>query len=179
MKILLCADLEGNFSRIHGVESQADDICREIEVMMYAKALFPESRGDILGLLETMDKVPNQAESAVQMLVNQHISVPEAYRGQIKQLVKICHRCGNTMLDSAGKLFSDFTTATVALGKIDELESEADSVEEAIVEQVFSSDKDGFVKIMLRDLIKKIASVSDRAENTGDCIRIIVAKRRT
>ncbi|MHC4636101.1 MAG: TIGR00153 family protein [Planctomycetota bacterium] len=170
--------LEQNYTKIHKAESQADDIRRDVEVMMYSKALFPESRGDILGLLETMDKVPNQAEAAVQMLLGQHVSIPEIYRGQFIQLVGICHRCVNAMLDGAAKLFSDFTTATVLVGKIDELESEADHVEQAIIEQVFSSDIDGFEKLQIRDIVKQAASISDRAENVGDRIRIIAAKRR-
>ena len=37
---------------------------------------------------------------------------------------------------------------------------------------------DGFDKILLRDTVKSIAQISDRAENVGDRIRIIAAKRR-
>ena len=74
-------------------------------------------------------------------------------------------------------LVSDYTTATVAIGNIDELESEADKIEADLIEKIFSSDMDGFEKIMLRDFIKRIAQISDRAENVGDRIRIIVAKR--
>ena len=55
--------LQEAFTHVHCAESKADDIRRAVEVMMYSKSLFPESRGDILGLLEAMDKVPNQAES--------------------------------------------------------------------------------------------------------------------
>ena len=51
---------------IHHAESQADDTRREIYVLLYGKALFPESRGDILGLLEATDKLPNAAESVAQ-----------------------------------------------------------------------------------------------------------------
>ncbi|MEK0368345.1 MAG: DUF47 family protein, partial [Nitrosopumilus sp.] len=36
---------------------------REIEISLYEKALIPESRGDILGLLEAVDRIPNKAES--------------------------------------------------------------------------------------------------------------------
>lgn len=172
------SQLDANFTKVHKAESAADDIRREIEVMMYTKALFPESRGDILGLLETMDRVPNSAESAVRMLLTQHISIPQWLRPGVLQLVAISHRCVDAMLDGAGKLFSDFTNATVAVGKVDELESEADNIEATVIEQVFSSDMDGSEKLLLRDLIKHIADVSDRAENVGDRIRITVAKRR-
>jgi len=170
--------LEKNFLDISRAESGADTIRREVEVMMYSKALFPESRGDILGLLETMDKVPNQAETVTQALLNQHVLIPQQYREQIKQLITICRRCVEAMLDGAGKLFTDFTNATVAVGKVDELESEADHIEEAIIEQVFSSNIEGFEKILLRDLVKQIAAISDRAENTADRIGIIAAKRK-
>ena len=44
---------------------------------MYSKALFPESRGDILGLLEAMDKVPNQAEKALLVMLTQYIVLEE------------------------------------------------------------------------------------------------------
>jgi len=172
------SSLEKNCVEIHKAESQADDIRREIEVMMYSKALFPESRGDILVLLETMDRVPNQAEATLLMISNQQISIPEQYHAQIIQLVSICVRCSIAMLESSAKLFTDFTTATVTLGKVDELESEADHIEEAIIKQIFKSDIDGFDKIMLRDTVKQISTVSDRAEKAGDRIRIIVAKRR-
>jgi len=170
--------LYSNFLKVHSAESMADDIRREIEVMMYTKALFPESRGDILGLLETMDKVPNQAESAVRMLLNQHVIVPDEMNEQVIQLADVCRRCVEAMVDSADKVFTDFTNATVAIGKVDELESIADGVEENLIEQIFTSEIDGADKLLLRDLVKHIAEISDRAENVGDRIRIIVAKRR-
>ena len=169
--------LKQNYSEVHKAESAADDIRREIEVMMYSKALFPESRGDILGLLEAMDRIPNQAESVIGMLYNQHISIPSEYKDQLFGLIGICRRCVEVLVDGTAKLFSDFTNATVAVGKVDELESEADYMEEAIIEHIFAGAMDGFNKILLRDIVRQIAAINDRAENTGDRIRLIVAKR--
>ncbi len=169
--------LNGRYSEVHQFESRADDICREIEVMLYSKGLFPESRGDILGLLETMDRVPNQAESSVRMILNQHITIPEEYTDETLQLVEIACRSANAMIESARSLFTDYTNATVAIGKIDELESDGDTIEGKLIEKIFTSNMDGFEKILLRDLVKHISQISDRAENVGDRIRIIVAKR--
>jgi len=145
---------------------------------MYSKSLFPESRGDIMGLLEAMDKVPNQTEAAVRMLLTHHIEIPAAYRAGIIRLTEICHRCVEALLEGAGKLFSDFTSATAAVGKVDELESEADHLEASLVEGIFAGEMPGFDKILLRDLVRNISAITDRAENAGDRIRIIVAKRR-
>ena len=169
--------IKRNFCEVHKAESLADDIRGEIEIVMYSKALFPESRGDILGLLETMDRVPNQAESAVRMAMNQRITIPREFCPSVLQLVDVCRRCGSAMIDAVEKLFEDYTIATVAVGKIDELESEADRIESKLIEGIFAGDMDGFDKILLRDLVKHIAQIPDRAENVGDRIRVIVAKR--
>ncbi|MBN1846696.1 MAG: DUF47 domain-containing protein [Sedimentisphaerales bacterium] len=169
--------LERNYQLVHQAESRADDLRREIEVLMYSKSIFPESRGDILGLLETIDKVPNQAEKVLQLALTHHIAIPAELEERLVQLTAVCCRCVGTLLEAVGRLFSDFTQATAELGKIDELESEADDLQYALYEQIFAGDGDGLQKILLRDLVKSIASVSDRAENAADRLRIIVAKR--
>jgi uncharacterized protein len=169
--------IKSKFDDVHKAESLADDIRRDIEVMMYSKSLFPESRGDILGLLEAMDKVPNQAETVILMIWNQQVSIPKELQAEVLGLVDVCCRCVDAMLDAAGKLFKDFTNAAVAVGKIDELESEADRLDAAIIVKVFSSNMDNLDKILVRDMVKLISGISDRAENVGDRIRIAAAKR--
>jgi predicted phosphate transport protein (TIGR00153 family) len=82
-----------------------------------------------------------------------------------------------SVLESAEKLFTDFTNAAVAVGKIDELESEGDRIEASLIEKVFAEKVDSISTIVFRDFIKCIVQISDRAENVGDKIRIIVAKR--
>ena len=170
--------LQSAFDKVYHIESQADDIRREIETLMYSKSLFPESRGDILGLLETMDRVPNQAESAIRTMLTQHIAIPEDFAPKVLQMAELCCQCVGAMLDSVEKLFTNLTNAAVIVGRIDELESHVDYVESELIEEIFASQMDGFDKILLRDLVKSIAQTSDRAENVGDRIRIIAAKRR-
>ena len=167
-----------NYREVHHFESLADDIIKEIEVMMFSKSLFPESRSDVLKLIELMDKVPNAGEHAVQQLVIQHISIPGEYTTEILELVRLCHRCVDAMLVSARKLFTDYTNATVAIGKVDELETEADDVEANIIERIFSSEMDGFDKIILKNLIVALGAICDRAENAANHILIMVAKRK-
>lgn len=169
--------LKGSVIEVHKAESVADDIRRDIEVMMYSKSLFPESRRDILILLETMDKVPNQMESAAMMILEQHISIPEDFCQEVMQLVDRCCLCVDAMLDSVKKIFTNFTNATISIGQIDGLESEADKIESFLIEKIFSSEIESTDKILLRDFVKYVAQISDKAEDVGDKIRIIVAKR--
>ncbi len=162
---------------VHAAESHADDIRRDIETQLYAKALFPESRGDLLGLLETMDRVPNSAETVVRMIYNQRLDIPTELTPLVLEILTLTTRAVHALLESVGKLFSDYTAATVPIGTIDELESCVDGVEAKMIQRIFDSDLDGFQKILLRDLTRGLGSITDRAEAVGDCIRILVAKR--
>jgi uncharacterized protein len=170
--------LKNHCIEIHAAESRADDIRREIEVLMYSKALFPESRGDMLGLIETIDRIPNQAQSVIRKVSNEHIKISEVLQFKTIQLVKTSCLCGNIAVEASEKLFTNYTIATTAIGKVDELESEADRLYSDLVKSVFDSNMDGIDKILLRDLFESIEAISDRAENVADRIRIIVAKRR-
>ena len=169
--------LAESYEKVHRAEGRADDIRRSLETMMYSNAVFPESRGDILGLVETMDKVPNQAESAVRMVLIQFIELPLDLCGGLIDLVKVCTSCVQVMIDGVDQLFQNYIEASSTAGKIDELESQADHLEENLIEWVFTHDLPDLQKLLLRDLISSISSVADRAENVGDRIRIMVAKR--
>ena len=47
------------------VESRGDELRREIQRRLYAETLLPESRGDVLELLETSDHILNACESGM------------------------------------------------------------------------------------------------------------------
>jgi predicted phosphate transport protein (TIGR00153 family) len=170
--------LKENCIDVHAAESRADDIRREIEVLMYTKALFPESRGDMLGLLETMDRIPNQAQRVIRKVSDEHIKVPLILSPKAMQLAKVACSCANVAVEASEKLFTNYTIATAAIGKVDELESEADRLYSDLVESVFNSNLESIDKLLLRDLFESMEAISDRAENVADRIRIIVAKRR-
>jgi predicted phosphate transport protein (TIGR00153 family) len=170
--------LRKNVAEMHVAESRADDIRTEIEVLMYNKVVFPGSRKDILELLETMDKVPNSSESALRMLLTHRIEIPALLTAKILQIVGLTNLAARSLLDAAQRLFHDYTNASVVIGKVDQLESEVDHVEAEITEEIFASDLDGCEKVILRDFVQHLGKISDRAEDAGQRIKIIVAKRR-
>ncbi len=167
------------FGRCHEAEHKADDIRRATETQMYTEALFPESRGDILGLLEAVDRVPNHAESSVRMVLNQHITIPAVLGSDMLAIVDVCVRCVDTLIEGVSLLFKNFLAATVSVGQVDELESQVDRLEGLLIDRIFSSDLDALAKILLRDLVTRLGGVADRCESAADRIRIIVAKRST
>ena len=169
--------LRRDYESVHAAEGRADDIRRSLVDMMYTQALFPESRGDILGLIEAMDKVPNHTEESVRMILNQHIELPQGLCSRLLRLVEVSCESVRTMIEGVDQLFGSFLEASVTVGKIDKLESEADAIEAELTDSIFSGGHSDLQKILLRDLVEHIAGIADRAENVGDRIRLIVAKR--
>ena len=51
------------------------------------------------------------------------------------------------------------------------------NIEALLTREIFAGAASDLDKILLRDLVKSIAAISDRAENVGDHMRIMVAKR--
>ncbi len=165
-------------ARIHAAESEADDLLRRIEKMLYSRSLLPESRGDILGLLEHFDKMPNLAETISFMLDTQQVQVGDAYRAAVAELVEVNVEAYRLVRKTVDKLFSSPDEVGEAVLPVDEKESESDRLEGKLIREVFASDLDGFSKIMLRELIQLIGDISDSAENVAGRLEIISLKKR-
>ena len=57
---------ENQYKDISKLESDADDVRRDIKHKIYTYMLIPESRGDVLGLLETLDDIVDVCEKVIE-----------------------------------------------------------------------------------------------------------------
>ncbi|MDA0990788.1 MAG: DUF47 family protein, partial [Verrucomicrobia bacterium] len=71
-----CDDFNFLIEATHKLESKADDSRFEIENYMYERALIPESRGDLLGLLESIDDIPGVFDKLLYMIETQRLDIP-------------------------------------------------------------------------------------------------------
>ena len=173
-----CDEFREGDKRIHAAESRADDLVREIEKMLYSRSLLPESRGDLLGLLESFDKMPNLAETITFMVDTQQITLPEQYREQFVKLLDVNVESYRLVRQTVDKLFTDPDSVGEAVGPVDAKESESDRLEGELIRAVYSSDLDKADMIQLRELVQRIGDISDRAENVAGRLEIISLKRR-
>jgi uncharacterized protein Yka (UPF0111/DUF47 family) len=77
---------EGRADLVHHADSKADDLRRQIEFELHDRALIPESRGDLPGLLETRDYIPGTFRSLCEQVYFQHIVFPEFLRERYLRL---------------------------------------------------------------------------------------------
>lgn len=163
---------------VHPYESKADDIRREIEHLMYGGMLLPDSRGDLLGLLETYDLLPNHAENIIEYFALLTVHIPIELFDDFNQMLCSCCDCVRCLNEGARLLFVDINKMMPYLDMIDELESIADKVERQLIRKIFSMDLGLAQKLLLKDIVETIASLSDLAENTADRLIIIASKSK-
>ena len=164
--------------QIHETESKADDQRREIEHLLYGKALLPESRGDILGLLETYDRLPNIAETIVFVIHNQQLMVPEAFRQAYQELMAVNLETYQLVRKAVAVLFTNPKATLHTTKEVDQAESKSDQMERKLITELFQSDIELGMKILLKELVLLFGEVSDRAERVADRVGLIAIKRQ-
>lgn len=162
----------------HKKESSADDIRRNIEMTLYGKALLPESRGDILGLLESFDRVPNAAETVLFMISCQRIDIPEEFAADMLRLAETNVETYGLVRKAFDALMDNPKQTLYVVKEVEDSESRSDRQERALVGRIFDSDYSFGRKVLLKELVFHTGNIADRSENIADRIGIVAIKRK-
>ncbi len=173
-----CEDFDFLIEETHKVESKADDTRYEIETMMYAKALIPESRGDILGLLEAIDQIPGLFELILYMIQTQRLSTPDFLVPDMKELIRVSLECCDLLIKEVEALFRKSGDIRSLVSTIDNNESHCDHIERRIITRIFDSDLEPFQKLQLKDMVIQLGEISDQTDRVSRRVHIISTKRR-
>jgi predicted phosphate transport protein (TIGR00153 family) len=162
---------------VHRSESKADDLRRSIELQLYERALIPESRGDVLGLLETLDAIPGMFQSLCYQLLLEKITIPEQFRERYLHLVDVNLRSYDLVREAVlGLFYSKDVKAQTDL--VDAAESESDHMERSLIRDIFSSKLDKADKILLKEIVINTGDISDQAETVKDRLILAIIKRK-
>lgn len=173
-----CKDFDFLIEQTHKVESKADDTRYEIETVMYAKALIPESRGDILGLLEAVDRIPGLFELILYMIQTQRLRTPDFLVLDIRELIRVSLECCDLLIKEVEVLFKKSGDIRSLVSDIDNNESLCDHIERRIITRIFDSDVDPFQKLQLKEMVIQLGEISDQADRVSRRVYIISTKRR-
>ena len=163
--------------KVGALESQADEIRKHTETTLYTYALIPESRGDVLGLLENMDNVVDHAKRVLQCFDVERPEIPAAYREGFIKLSEATTNAVDNVVGAARAYFRDVNMVRDYINKVDFFESEADRAALILKKQIFRTGLDLSRKTHLRYFIDQMESISDIAENVGERLAIAAIKR--
>lgn len=162
---------------VHRSESKADDLRRTIELQLYERALIPESRGDVLGLIETIDAIPGLFQSLCYQFFLEKIVFPERFRERYLHLVDINIKAYNLVREAVLGLFFN-KDVKVQTDLVDAVESDSDHIERDLIRDIFNSKLDKADKILLKEIVINTGDISDQAETVKDRLALAIVKRK-
>lgn len=168
------------YKNITKLESKADELRRSIKHKLYSNMLIPESRGDVLGLLETMDNVVDTAEKAIEQLSIEKPAIPKFLHQDFSKLAELSSNAVEEAVKAARSFFKEINLVNDFVNKVHYYEHEADDVEEVLKRKAFQSKeiKKFSKKVHMRYFAEKISLVSDVAEDVAERLAVYAIKRK-
>lgn len=173
--------------RISRMEHTADEAKQEIRIHLPRSLFLPVDRGDLLSFLKEQDRIADCVEDLAVLLALRQTPTPEGMRQPFLALVDQVLKTTDSWYEMASGLpklqESSFTgpemKKTVDLVReLGEQEFEADQVQDAVSRALVRHEEElGPVSFFFwMRIIHKLGEMANHAENTGDRLRLMLAK---
>lgn len=172
-----CEEFQGRLNRVNELESEADILRRDIEKQLYSNTLIPDSRGDVLGLIETVDQLMSEFESSLWALSIETPQISEDYVGGFRKLTNMVIRAVDELALSGRAFFRNPHDVPAYNHKVVLYEKEADVISTNLKRAIFGSDLELAQKMHLRQFVEQIDNIADVAEDVADRLSIYAIKR--
>jgi predicted phosphate transport protein (TIGR00153 family) len=171
-------NFESHLKTIASLESTADMLRRKIENDLYSHSLIPEHRGDVLGLLESIDNLVDTAKTTLTQFAVERPFIPEDLSDEYKTLTDMSVQASENIVKATRAFFKDVRMVSDHSHKVYFYEKEVDVVSDRIKRHVFRRDDlDLCQKMHLRYFALHIENLSDEAEKVADRLSIYAIKR--
>jgi len=170
-------DFQSRLELVSEYERKADDLRRSTQAMIYTYSLIPESRADVLGLLENLDSVIDRAKQVVQEFDVQEPDVEIGYFDLYLQVTNKSVKAVEQVVDAARAFFRNESRMRDCINKVDFYEGEADRAGFRLKKQIYQSDLDLARKHHLRYFADALESLSDIAQEVSERLTIASIKR--
>ncbi len=171
-------DFDILLGKVAVLEARNDQLRRTIEAQLYEHTLIPESRADVLELLEGTDKIVNLFESRLYQFSVEKIYIPDNLKPMYAELVESVIRAVEALIRSVRAFFTDPNDVSHHLHKVMFFEKQGDMTGTKLKRAIFDNENDELShKIQLRMLCDDIDSIADIAEDIADSLSIFAIKR--
>ncbi len=170
-------EFEDKLYQVNALESRADHLRRAVETQLYTQTLIPESRGDVLGLLENLDSVLNLCEGGLWAFAIEKPEIPEVYHASYDTLTEQVINTVEVLVLASRAFFRNVEAVQDHMHKVMFYEKEADKVSTKLKKAIFASDLPLSHKAQLRNFVEHIDSLANRAEDVADRLAIYTLKR--
>ena len=166
-------------NHISEIESEADDLRRDIKKIIYSEMLIPDSRGDVLGLIETSDEIFSLFKNSLWSFSNETPKIGEDLIAGYRRLTNMVVKAVDELTSGCRAFFISPHLVTSYTAKVTLYEKEADKIGAALKTDIFSLDIELTEKIHLREFVDCIDCIADHAEDVADRLSIYAIKRQS
>jgi predicted phosphate transport protein (TIGR00153 family) len=165
------------FDQLNELESRGDELYKAIGISLYTEMLLPDTSGDVMGLLGSLDSLLDDMLHSLMVLRIERPLIPEDLRELWTECVGHAAETVERVIVAARSYLRDPHAARDHIHKIHFYEKETDRVAFRILEELFQSDLPLDHKMLLRGEVWLMDRVADRADDAGDALAIYAVKR--
>ena len=162
---------------VNTLESNADGLRRNIEKELYTHTLIPDARGDVLGLIETLDHLLSLFEGTLWALAIEKPEIAKEFESGFRKLTNMVVQASDALVLAARSFFRTPHMVGDYNHKVMIYEKEADKISTQLKLDIFGSELDLAHKAQLRNFVEQIDNVADWAEDVADRLAIYAIKR--
>jgi hypothetical protein len=171
-------DFERKLQEIMDCKRNGDNLKRSINEHLFTKTLIPESRGDVMELLEDLDALLERFKSTLWRFRIERPDIGKEFHGDFKQLINSVIEANEAIVTSCRAFFNDILTVSSYRHKVSYWESESDKITTKLQEAIFArNDLRLSHRMQLRDFTRYLDRIADGAEDIADRLNIYVIKR--
>lgn len=169
--------------KVSELESEADENRRKFIQMLYNGAFLPVMRGDLVELAERLDKVLDAIEETVNcVLLRENLlrklgGKSKEIGDRLKKVASKSRETIDSLVEAVNLLFVDMDRVVLKVDEVQKLEHESDLLESEFIASLVDIEKelDPLSVVQLEELVRKLGSISDTAEDTGDVLLRLVS----
>jgi len=159
-------------------EHKGDSLTRTLEERLYIQTLIPDSRGDVLELLESMDSLLDQFKGAIWQFEIERPEIWPEFHDDFNELVGYVVEAVEAVVLSSRAFFKNIAAVSDHMHKVSYWETESDKVASNLQRAIFKhEDMRMSHRLQLRDFAKKVDNIADVSEDVADRLAIYVIKR--
>jgi predicted phosphate transport protein (TIGR00153 family) len=184
-KLAVAAYLKGNtdsflkkIEQISKAEHRGDSLTRSMEERLYLQTLIPDSRGDVLELLESMDSLLDQFKGGLWQFEIERPEIWPEFHDDFNELVGYVVESVEAVVLSSRAFFKNITAVSDHMHKVSYWETESDKIASNLQRAIFR--REGMEmshRLQLRDFARRIDNIADVSEDVADRLAIYVIKR--
>ena len=163
---------------IRDTEHKGDALRRSLEKDLYEKTLIPESRGDVMELLEDMDALLDRYTGLIWQFEIERPDICAEFHEDFKELLSYSVESVEADVRSCRAFFKNINAVADHIHKVSFWEKESDKASTGLQRAIFGrNDLHLSHKMHLRFFVKQVDRIADEAEDVADRLNIYVIKR--